>query len=77
MTLALSCSAESNLDQLTDCLASSAQVSQAKTTITTEQQLKEQLRVQMTSATNDAKRQANADSWRLHNSTHAYMMHNA
>lgn len=35
-----------------------AQVGQAKAAISKEQQLKEQLREQMTSATNDSKRQA-------------------
>ena len=37
-----------------------AQVSQAQAAISKEQQLKEQLREQMTSATNDSKRQARA-----------------
>ena len=77
MTLALSCSSQSNFDRHKDCLASSAQVSQAKTAITKEQQLKEQLREQMASATNDSKRQASADLWRLHSISHAYMLHNA
>ena len=50
------------LEQRTHSRLSRVQVSQAKAAISKEQQLKEQLREQMTSATNDSKRQASAGS---------------
>ena len=52
---------------------SSAQVSQAKAAISKEQQLKEQLREQMMSATNDSKRQARAVQQRREARTYLLM----